>query len=65
VAPQFEQLGDYPILAFTDRLRRCARAHAPAAPESHAEVWAAFGRAMPDYDVRKARLRLSGPELEW
>jgi hypothetical protein len=34
-------------------------------PNHTAAFWAAHGRAMPDYDARKERLRVSGPELEW
>ena len=30
-----------------------------------AEFWGAIGRVMPDYEERKARLRLLGPEMEW
>jgi len=29
------------------------------------KFWAKLGRAMPDYDVRKARLRVFGAELDW
>ena len=34
-------------------------------PNHTREFWAALGRAMPDYDQRKARLRCLGPMLEW
>lgn len=34
-------------------------------PNHTPKFWAALGRALPDYDERKARLRLIGPELEW
>lgn len=34
-------------------------------PNHTARFWAALGRAMPDYDLRKERLRVIGPELEW
>jgi predicted metal-dependent hydrolase len=34
-------------------------------PNHTPRFWAALGRAMPDYDARKARLRVIGVELEW
>jgi predicted metal-dependent hydrolase len=34
-------------------------------PNHTRHFWAALGRAMPDYDARRARLRAIGPELEW
>ena len=34
-------------------------------PNHTSRFWAALGRAMPDYDARKSKLRAIGPELEW
>jgi predicted metal-dependent hydrolase len=34
-------------------------------PNHAAAFWAALGRVMPDYDVRKARLRVIGSNFEW
>jgi predicted metal-dependent hydrolase len=34
-------------------------------PNHTRDFWAALGRVMPDYDKRKERLRVLGPQLEW
>lgn len=34
-------------------------------PDHTRAFWAALGRVMPDYDMRKTRLRSLGPQLEW
>lgn len=34
-------------------------------PTHGREFWAAVGRVMPDYEDRRARLRVLGPRLEW
>ena len=36
-----------------------------AHPNHTPAFWAALGRAMPDYETRKGRLRSMGPELAW
>jgi predicted metal-dependent hydrolase len=40
--------------------------HLVGGDDGHApEFWARLGRAMPDYDLRRDRLRELGPQLEW
>ena len=34
-------------------------------PHHGAAFWSALGKVMPDYEARKARLRLAGPRLIW
>jgi predicted metal-dependent hydrolase len=34
-------------------------------PNHTRDFWAALGRVMPDYEKRKERLRVLGPQLEW
>lgn len=34
-------------------------------PHHGPKFWATLGQRMPDYDERRKRLRMLGPELEW
>jgi predicted metal-dependent hydrolase len=49
-------LVDYVVLHELVHLRHPNHTH---------HFWAAMGRVMPDYEERKAKLRLLGPQLEW
>ena len=40
--------------------------HSVLGDDGHSTAfWARLGRVMPDYDARKASLRVLGPSLEW